>query len=145
MFYVLDRDGLTWRVKPISRNGKDFDIPRDYLQIDTDGWKKLQYKYGQKVYYDQGEPVAGPKSEQAHSVQVLHLQGDKGTPELQGTGHRHVPAGQVRGGRSMYSTLNLALFHFHFIPFFLSFFLPCPMFCFFMFPLFSCYSFILSK
>lgn len=33
MFYVLDRDGLTWRVKPISRNGKDFDIPRDYLQV----------------------------------------------------------------------------------------------------------------
>jgi len=53
MFYVLDQDGPLWRVKPISRSGKDFDMPREHLQIDPEGWKKLQYKYGQKVYFDQ--------------------------------------------------------------------------------------------
>ena len=82
MFYVLDRDGLTWRVKPISRNGKDFDIPRDYLQIDPDGWKKLQYKYGQKVYYDQGEPVAGPKASKLTQFKSFTSKVIKGLPNI---------------------------------------------------------------
>lgn len=62
MFYVLEGQGPIWRVKPISRNGKDFDVPRDYLELDPEGWKKLQYKYGQKVYFDKGEAISGPKS-----------------------------------------------------------------------------------
>jgi len=76
MFYVLDQDGPQWTIKPISRNGKHFECPKEYLQIDPEGWKMLQYKYGQKVYYDQGEPVAGPKSSKmsqfkAFTVKVL--------------------------------------------------------------------------
>lgn len=68
MFYVLEKEGpgenplQMWRVKPISKNGKDFDMPRELLEIDPEGWKKLQYKYGQKVYFDRGEAVSSPKS-----------------------------------------------------------------------------------
>lgn len=33
MFYVLDSQGSDWRVKPISRNGKDITVPKENLEV----------------------------------------------------------------------------------------------------------------
>lgn len=75
LFYVIDRNAApgSWKVKPISHTGKEFLIPREYLEIDPNGLRRLQQRYGQKVYYAQGGSGDGEGSDEGAAPSKSNL------------------------------------------------------------------------
>lgn len=73
IFYVLDRNAGygQWRIKPISRAGRDMLVPNHVMKVDPEGMRKLQLQYGQKIYV-KGD-VSGDASKAIEKSKVAAL------------------------------------------------------------------------